>query len=603
SAPKGAKKPDSRREYREKELYKMRHSCEHVLTQAMLKLWPKIKMAMGPATEDGFYFDFDPSPAGSGQALKISEADFPRIEAEMAKIVKDNLPIRKKILTLAEGRKLFKDNAYKQEWLDAIKQKKQKPTVYWTGKEFVDLCAGPHVKSTGEIGAFKLLSIAGAYWHGSEKNKMLTRIYGTCFATQKKLEAYILQQQEAEKRDHRKLGKNLDLFVFADIVGKGLPMLTPKGTVIRKELEKFVLEEETKRGYQHVITPHLAKVELYEKSGHYPYYKDIMYPAMQIDEEKLILRPMTCPHHFMLYKSRPRSYKELPVRFAEIASQFRYEKSGELSGLTRVRLFCLADAHIMCAKEQAKDEIKNVLNLIDYANSVFGLKKGINYRYRLSLGDRKDAKKYYKDDEAWNVAENILRQVLKEIKAPFYEAKGEAAFYGPKIDIQMKKVNGQEETAFTVQYDFVMPKRFELAYTDKEGKEKEVVVIHRSSIGCFERTMAFLIEFYAGAFPVWLSPVQVWVIPVSQKHFNYSKKITKSLSDLGIRAEARNEDDTLGKKIRTGELQKIPYLLIVGDRELKAKTVAVRQRKKGDLGAMKLDDFISKIKKEINQKK
>lgn len=586
-------------------LWVMRHSCEHVLTQAVLRLYPDIKMAMGPATEDGFYFDFDPSsPKGSsGQALKISEADFPKIEAEMTKIVKEGLPIRKKILTLAQARKLFKNNPYKQEWLDEIKARREKPTIYATGKEFVDLCAGPHVKSTGQIGAFKLLSMAGAYWHGDEKNKMLTRIYGTCFPTQKELNAYLELKAEAEKRDHRKLGKDLDLFVFADLVGKGLPLLTPKGTVVRKELERFVLEEETKRGYQHVVTPPLAKVELYEKSGHYPYYKDTMYPPMQVDEEKLILRPMTCPHHFMLYKSRPRSYKELPVRLAEISPQFRYEKSGELSGLTRVRMFCLADAHIMCARNQARDEIKKVLDLIDYANKVFGLKKGRDYRYRLSLGDRRDVKKYYKDDRAWNEAENILRRVLREMKAPFFEAKGEAAFYGPKIDIQVKKVSGQEETAFTVQYDFVMPKRFQLSFINEAGQEEEVVVVHRSSIGAFERTMAFLIEHFAGAFPVWLSPVQAQIIPVTDKHLKYARGVEKSLKDAGVRVEVKDEQETVSKKIRQAVLQKIPYLLVVGDREVAAKTVAVRQRSQGSSGAMKAAEFLAKIRQEIDEKK
>jgi threonyl-tRNA synthetase len=587
-----------------KELWKMRHSCEHVLHQTMIRLYPQFKEAMGPATDEGFYIDFDAELSGKpGKPLKISEADFPKIEAEMAKIIQDNLPIKRRELSFIQAKKLFKSNPYKRELLADIKKRGEKATTYWTGKEFVSLCAGPHVKSTGKIKAFKLLSVAGAYWHGSEKNKMLTRIYGTCFETKKELDNYLYLQQEAEKRDHRKLGKDLDLFAFSDIVGKGLPLLTPKGTIIRKELEKFVLEEETKRGYQHVITPPLARVELYEKSGHYPYYKETMYPAMQIDEEKLILRPMTCPHHFMLYKSRPRSYKELPVRFAEISPQFRYEKSGELSGLTRVRMFCLADAHIMCTKEQARGEIMEVLKLIDYANSVFGLKKGVNYRYRLSLGDRKDAKKYYKDDKAWDAAENILRQVLKETKAPFYEAKGEAAFYGPKIDIQVKKVNGQEETAFTVQYDFVMPKRFELVYTDNEGREKEVVVVHRSSIGAFERTMAFLIEFYGGAFPVWLSPVQAQVIPVADRHLEYARKITQAMKDANIRVELKDEQETVSKKIRNGELQKIPYLLVVGDREIQAETVAVRQRGKGDLGQMNLENFIAKVQKEINEKK
>ncbi len=580
----------------------MRHSCEHVLHQTMIRLYPQFKEAMGPATDEGFYIDFDASASSARVPLKISETDFPKIEEEMMKIVKENLPIKRQEITVIQAKKLFKNNPYKIELINELKKKGEKITTYTTGKEFISLCSGPHITSTGQIGAFKLLSIAGAYWHGSEKNKMLTRIYGTCFPTQKELEAYLLQQQEAEKRDHRKLGKDLDLFVFADIVGKGLPMLTPKGTVIRKELEKFVIEEETKRGYQHVITPPLAKVELYEKSGHYPYYKETMYPAMQIDEEKLILRPMTCPHHFMLYKSRPRTYKELPVRFAEISPQFRYEKSGELSGLTRVRMFCLADAHIMCAKEQAEEEIKSVLNLIDYANAVFGLKKGIDYRYRLSLGDRKDTKKYYKDDKAWNAAENILRQVLQETKAPFFEAKGEAAFYGPKIDIQVKRVNGQEETAFTVQYDFVMPKRFELTYIDKDGKEKEAVVVHRSSIGAFERTMAFLIEHYAGAFPVWLSPVQAKIIPITDRHTEYANWVMDELKKHNLRVEVDSRQETTSAKIRDNEMQKIPYLLVVGDREATAKNISVRQRSKGNTGTIELDAFIAKIKKEVEEK-
>lgn len=580
----------------EQRLWALRHTAEHVLHAAMQNLYPKLKKAMGPATEEGFYFDFELEP-------KISEGDFPKIEKEMQRLINADLPMTREYVSVVKARKIFKGNPYKLDWIDSIAKRGEKVSLYKMGEEDLDLCSGPHLKSTGEIKAFKLLSIAGAYWHGDEKNKMLTRIYGTAFPSKKELGVYLINQTEAEKRDHRKLGKDLDLFVFSDIVGKGLPLLTPKGTVIRKELEKFVFEEETKRGYQHVVTPHLAKVELYEKSGHYPYYKDTMYPAMEIDEEKLILRPMTCPHHFMLYKSRPRSYKELPVRFAEIASQFRYEKSGELSGLTRVRTFCLADAHIMCAKEQAKDEIERALNLIDYANSVFGLKKGIDYRYRLSLGDRKDSKKYYKDDKAWDVAENILREVLKKIKAPFYEAKGEAAFYGPKIDIQVKKVNGQEETAFTVQYDFVMPKRFELVYTDKDGREKEVIVIHRSSIGAFERTMALLIEHYGGAFPVWLSPVQTVIIPVTDRHLKYGEKIKEGLLKEDVRAEVDDRQETVSAKIRDAEMQKIPYMLVVGDREVKQDRVSVRVRGEKNLGSMSINHFAKLIKEDIEKKR
>ena len=579
----------------EQELWALRHTAEHVLHAAMQNLYPKLKKAMGPATPDGFYFDFDLDE-------KISEADFEKIEQEMRSIIKQDLPMNQEFVSATDAKKLFKNNPYKLEWIEDIGKRGEKVSLFHMGDLDTDLCSGPHVASTGKVKAFKLLSIAGAYWHGDEKNKMLQRIYATAYPTQKELDEYLKQQEEAEKRDHRKLGKELDLFVFSDVVGKGLPLLTPKGTVIRKQLEKFVLEEETRRGYLHVVTPPLAKVDLYEKSGHYPYYKDTMYPVMQVDEEKLILRPMTCPHHFMLYKSRPRSYKELPMRIAEISPQFRYEKSGELSGLTRVRMFCLADAHIICTKDQAKDEIKAVLDLIDFANSVFGLKKGVDYRYRLSLGDRADTKKYYKDDAAWDKAEGILRDVLVESKAPFFEAPNEAAFYGPKIDIQMKKVNGQEETAFTVQYDFVMPKRFELTYVDADSKEKEVVVVHRSSIGAFERTMAFLIEHYAGAFPLWLSPVQVAVMPIGLKHVDFAKQTLAKLKALDIRAEFW-EEETIGKRIRNAEMQKIPYIAVIGDKEVEAQGVAVRQRGKGDIGMQNLDVFIKQLQQEIKERK
>jgi threonyl-tRNA synthetase len=585
----------ARKSDKEQKLWALRHTAEHVLHCAMQNLYPKLKKAMGPATDEGFYHDFDLNQ-------KVTENDFPKIEKEMQLLIKADLKMEQEIINPKQAREIFKNNPYKLEWVDDIENRGEKVSIYKMGNEDTDLCSGPHLKSTGEIKAFKLLSVAGAYWHGDEKNKMLQRVYGTAFPTQKELDEFLRLREEAEKRDHRKLGKDLDLFVFSDLVGKGLPLLTPKGTVIRKELEKFVYEEETKRGYQHVVTPPLARVDLYKKSGHFPYYKDTMYPVMNIDEEELILRPMTCPHHFMLYKSRPHSYKELPVRYAEISPQFRYEKSGELSGLTRVRMFCLADAHIMCAKEQAKDEIKKVLDLIDYANDIFGLKKGVDYRYRLSLGDRSDDKKYYKDDKAWDEAEDVLREVLQELKAPFYEAKGEAAFYGPKIDIQMKKVSGQEETAFTVQYDFVMPKRFELSHIDDKGKDQEVVVVHRSSIGAFERIMALLIEFYAGAFPLWLAPVQAVVMPLGEKHIEAGQKIVDQLKTESIRAELWIEE-TVSKRIRNAELQKIPYICVIGDREIQSESVALRERGKGDTGAIKIDVFIKRLLQEIQEKK
>ena len=559
----------------------IRHSLSHILASAVKELYPGAKFGIGPAIENGFYYDV--------AAEALAEADLPKIEAKMRELIKQNLAFAKKSVSKIMAKKLFKGQSYK---LELIKELPGKTATTYTTGEFLDLCAGPHVKSTKEIpiDGFKLTKVAGAYWRGSEKNQMLTRIYGLAFETKKELDDYLLLQQEAEKRDHRVLGQKLGLFVFSDLVGKGLPLFTEKGSIIRRELEKFVINEEIKRGYQHVYTPELAKVELYKTSGHYPYYKDSMYPVMKIDEEEFILRPMTCPHHFQLYASQPRSYKELPFRIAELAKQFRYEKSGELTGLIRVRSFCLADAHIICQKDEALSEIKKVFELIEYMSQELGLKVGVDYRYRLSLGDRKDSKKYYKDDAAWSFAENALRQVLVERKSPFFETEKEAAFYGPKIDVQMKNFAGKEDTAFTIQYDFVMPKRFNLIYIDKDGQKKEPIVIHRSSIGAIERTMAFLLEHYAGALPFWLSPVQIHIIPIADRHLEYAQKVKNELKDF--RVEINDAQETLGKKIREAEMQKIPYILVVGDKEIASNAVGVRERGKGDLGTVTLDNFI-----------
>ncbi len=582
----------SKEDYR---LWSMRHTAEHVLHTAMQNLYPKLKKAMGPATADGFYFDFDLDE-------KISEEDFPKIEKEMNRLIGANLAMQQEYITPAKAKELFKDNPYKMEWITDIEKRGEKVSIYKIGDMDLDLCSGPHVESTGKVGPFKLLSIAGAYWHGSEKNKMLTRIYGTCFPNKKALDAYLNLIEEAKKRDHRKIGRDLGLFVFADLVGKGLPMFTAKGATIRRELERFIVDEELKRGYDHVVTPPLAKVDLYRTSGHYPYYKDTMYPPMKVDEEELILRPMTCPHHFMLYKSEPRSYRNLPIRFAELSPQYRYEKSGELTGLMRVRMFCLADAHIVCKPDQASDEVKKVLDLIDFVNETLGMKKGEDYRYRLSLGDRSDTKKYYKDDAAWDHAEEVLRNVLVETKAPFYEAPNEAAFYGPKIDVQVKNVMGKEETAFTVQYDFVMPKRFELKYIDSDGKEKEPVVVHRSSLGAVERTMAFLIEKYAGAFPLWLSPTQVVVIPIAERHNEAAAKAAAFLKEKGIRVEVDDRNESMQAKIRFHTLQKVPYLGIIGDREAGSDSISVRTRKGEDLKTQNLETFANRLGSEIEHK-
>ncbi len=407
---------------------------------------------------------------------------------------------------------------------------------------------------------------------------------------------------EEKDWDHKKLGRELDLFTFSDTVGKGLPMWTPKGATIRRELERFIVDEEIKRGYSHVYTPDIAKLDLYKKSGHYPYYKDSMYAPIKIEDEEFMLRPMTCPHHFELYLDKPRSYRELPIRFAELAKLYRFEKSGELMGLQRVRSFCLADAHIICKKDQAASEVNSVLNLIESVAGTLGLQKDKDYSYRLSLGDRNDTKKFPKDDKAWDESENVLRKVLEERGSKFVEAPREAAFYGPKIDIQMVNANGKEDTAFTVQYDFVMPKRFKLEYINEKGGMEEAVVIHRSSIGAIERIIAFLIEKYRGNFPTWLTPVQVKVLPITDRNLDYAKKIVESLKENDIRAELDDRNETLQAKIRDAQLEKVSYMFIVGDKEKEAKSVAVRKRDGTDLGAKDLDDFVKALKKEIEEK-
>ena len=572
------------------QLEKMRHSAAHVMAEAVQSLFPGAKFGIGPAIEDGFYYDFDlPRP--------LTPEDLPVIEEKMRGIIAANLPFTREEMTKAEAKKLFAAQPYKLELIEEIED--EKVGIYRQGG-FVDLCRGPHVGATGEIKAFQLTSTAGAYWRGDEHNIMLQRIYGIAFNSQPELEEYLKLQEEIKKRDHRKIGKDLDLFVFSDLVGKGLPIFTEKGSIIRRELERFVVDEELKRGYKHIYTPDLAKVELYKTSGHYPYYKDTMYPVMKIDEEELILRPMTCPHHYQYYASKPRSYRELPFRIAELAKQFRYEKSGELTGLMRVRAFCLADSHIICQKEQAVSEINQVLDLIEYAAGVL-YKGGGEYRYRLSLGDRNDTKKYFKDDEAWDYAENVLREVLKQRQANFFEAGDEAAFYGPKIDIQMKNVAGKEDTAFTVQYDFVGPKRFKLTYIDTDGKEKEPIVIHRSSIGCIERTMAFLIEHYAGAFPAWLAPVQVKILPIADRHLEYARKLEAEMKGRGIRVEVDDRSERVNQKIRQAQLEKVPYMLVVGDKETADGSVAVRRRS-GEQSTRPFADFVAGLTAEITNR-
>jgi threonyl-tRNA synthetase len=574
----------------------LRHSTAHLLAAAVMQLWPHAHRTIGPAIENGFYFDFDMGDT------KISEEDFPKIEEVMHKLVSDWKSFERSEKTPDEAKHQYPGNGYKHELIDEFASEGQTLTFYTSGN-YTDLCRGGHVMHpNSEIKHFKLLSVAGAYWKGNEKNKMLTRIYGTVFPTKVLLDEHLLRLEEAKQKDHKKLGKDLDLFVFSDIVGKGLPLWTSKGATVRREIERFIVDEEIARGYQHVYTPDIANLALYEKSGHYPYYKDSMYAPITIDDEQYMLRPMTCPHHFELYLSRPHSYKELPVRIAELAKLYRYEQSGELSGLLRVRSFCLADAHIIATKEQAAVEVQNALNLIQYIAGVFGLEPGVHYRYRLSLGDREDSTKYYKDDAAWENAEGVLRNVLSSQDVPFFEAHGEAAFYGPKIDIQMKNVNGKEDTAFTVQYDFVMPGRFKLTYTDESGELVEPVVIHRSSVGAIERVMAFLIEHFAGNFPVWLSPSQVTILPIADRHQEYAKVVAESFKTKQVRVHLDLRSETLGAKIRDAAHERTPYVVVIGDKEIEAHSLSIRARGGSDLGSMTPEAFLEFVLEKIQSK-
>ncbi len=573
----------------------LRHSAAHLLAAAVVELWPDTKRTIGPAIENGFYYDFD-------FIYPISEKDFPRIEQKMHEIAKTWTGFTKQEVTKQEALDQTGDNQYKKELIEEFAGE-GKPLTFYKAGNFEDLCRGGHIQNPKEeLKHFKLLSVAGAYWRGSEKNPMLTRIYGTIFPTREELDNYLKMQEEAKKRDHKKLGKELDLFVFSDLVGKGLPLFTPKGSIIRRELENFIIKEELKRGYMHVYTPDIARLELYKTSGHYPYYKDSMYAPIKIEDEEFMLRPMTCPHHFELYKSHPRTYRELPMRIAELAKLYRFEKSGELTGLMRVRTFCLADAHIITPKHQAKQIIEEVLDLIEYVTHVLGLKPNEDYWYRVSLGDRKDDKKYFKDDAAWEHAESVIKEVAGTRKVKSYEAPGEAAFYGPKIDIQMKNVNGKEDTAFTVQYDFVMPKRFNLTFTNAKGEQEEPVVIHRSSIGAIERIFGFLIEKYAGAFPLWLAPVQVAILPVTDNQNQLAQKIYNELTQHGIRTRQDLDNKTLGAKIREATLQKTPYMVIIGVKEQeKEGMVSVRTREGKDLGMLPIAQFLADLTQSIEK--
>ena len=580
----------------EDQLFKIRHSAEHVLTQAMQNLYgiDKFYMAMGPATDDGFYFDFEPL-----DGFKISEEDFPKIEAEMKKIINQKLPITRKELSLEEAKKIFASNPYKMEWLDSIENRGEIISVYYTGNNFVDLCAGPHIGNTGDIKAFKLLSIAGAYWHGDEKNKMLTRIYGTAFESKEKLEEFVRILDEAQKRDHRKLGKELGLFTFSELIGSGLPLYTPKGAFIRLAVNNYVESVQTKQGYTQVWTPQIAKAKLFQTSGHYDKYKDSMFRVVSnYSDEEFFLKPMNCPQHTQIYAAEAHSYRDLPLRFADFAMLYRDEKPGELNGLARVRAFSQDVCHIFCTEEQVDQEIDTALKMTKEIMDTFGLK----YKYRLSTRDPEHPEKYLGDPATWDRVEKWAVDIMKRNNIEYFDGPGEAAFYAPKMDLIATDTLGREWQLSTVQIDFVMPERFGLEYTAADGTKKRPVMLHRAIVGSPERFMMIMLEHFAGAFPLWLSPVQTKIIPITDAQHEYAHKILDKLKEQGIRVEIDDRSEKMQSKIRDAQMQKIPYMLIIGGREVENNQVSIRQRDNQDLGAMDFDKFLKTIKDQIKNK-
>jgi threonyl-tRNA synthetase len=558
------------------ELEKKRHSLAHIMAYAVKKHYKNVKLGIGPSIENGFYYDFDLDQT-------ISEKDLKEITKTIKKLIASNITFEKKVYSIEEAKKLFeKENEiYKLELIDDLSNAGEKEvSVYYSG-DFFDLCKGPHVKSSSEINidGFILDRVSGAYWKGDEKNKMMQRIYGIYFDTKEELDNFLKTREEAKKRDHRVIGKEMKLFMISETIGKGLPLLLPRGATIRRILERFTVDEEIKRGYQHVYTPVLGSIDLYKISGHLDHYKDSMYSPIDIDGELFILRPMTCPHHFIMYKNEIHSYKDLPVRYAEISPLYRYEKSGELTGLIRLRNFTLADAHILVTKEQIKEEMYKVIDLIKFMMDSLGISQ--KAWYRASLGDRSNKDKYIDAPELWDESEKIILEICEELDLPYTVAKNEAAFYGPKIDVQLTNVYGKEDTAFTVQIDFALSERFDLFYIDSDGNKKRPIIIHRSSIGCFERTMAFLIEHYEGKFPLWLAPEQIIFIPVAQIHNDYILKLSEEFKKEGVRVNIDLRDESLSKKIREARLERYPYIAIAGDNEVSKNTLTIRNRDTG----------------------
>lgn len=575
-------------------LEKMRHSASHVLAQAVLKLYPDTKLGIGPAIENGFYYDFEFTEP-------LEEEDLKKIEKEMKKIIKQNLPLKQIMMSRDEAEKYLKktDQVYKLELLEELEG--EKFSFYITGdNDFADLCRGPHVDSTKEIGVVKLTKTAGAYWRGDEKNKMLTRIYGTAFETKEELQRYLDNQRELEKRNHRKLGKQLQLFAIINEIGQGLPVWLPRGYMIRTILEDYMLELEREAGYEHILTPHINKKELFETSGHLDFYKESMYAPIEIEDETYYLKPMNCPAAMMVYKLTPKSYRELPYKLGELGTVYRYEKSGELHGFQRVRGFTQNDAHLFCTPEQLEDVINETFDLLETFYKDVGFD---NYKFRLSLSDKEtNPDKYAGDPEKWKLAEATLRKVLMDRKVVFEEVPGDAAFYGPKIDVQAINVFGKEDSVSTIQLDFNLPEKFGITYIDSDGEEKQPFVIHRALIGSFERFFAFLIEHHGGDFPLWLTPEQVYIIPISEKHTEYANEVFEQLKEAKLRVKVDDRNKSMQSRIRDAEKMKIPYIVVVGDKEIETETVSIRARNNREQGLMKTQEFIDNLKEEIRNK-
>ena len=571
----------------------LRHSTAHLMAQAVQSLFPGTQVTIGPTIEDGFYYDFKRDRAFTAEELE-------KIEARMAEIAQSNLKVSREEMPKSQAIELFRNMGedYKVAILEEIPD--ETVSLYRQG-DWVDLCRGPHVPSTGAIKAFKLTGVAGAYWRGNEKNEMLQRIYGTSWPTKQALKEHLRLLEEAKKRDHRKLGQELGLFMISDAIGPGLPVWLPKGAMVRSILERYIVDLERSLGYQHVNTPQLARVDLYKRSGHWDHFKDNMYPLMEFEnKEELVLRPMNCPHHIVIYQHGLHSYRDLPIRLAELGTMYRYERSGTLSGLSRVRAMTLNDAHIFCLPEQIQSEAVGVLRLIERVYRDFGFK---DYWYRLSLRNSKDKANFVDNDAMWDKAESYLRQALSEVGVAYKEAVGEAAYYGPKIDVQLNDVLGHSETLSTVQLDFYLPERFELEYVDKDGQYKRPVMIHRGVISTMERMMAFLIEHHAGNFPLWLAPVQIKIVTVTDQQLDYARRIFMELKAGGWRVELDERNEKLGYKIREAQLAKIPYAVVIGDKEVQAQTVAPRRRGGENLPSMSLNDFVERLKSELAREK